>query len=680
MKLPAADYTEENKQDVKVKTPKSKKVKGEKKVNSDVVQEALKKPRTRSVSLTLSDNGIEDSLTKAYVSPDKAVKKKKVKKTEKSEDQSVENGKEAVDEIPSEHKEGQFSNFPIRAKTIEKLQARGIKYLFPVQVKTFQKVLEGKDVIAKARTGTGKTLAFALPLVEKLETELPQKHRGRPPRVIVLAPTRELVNQVCKDFKSLTSSTLLSIHAFYGGVPFHPQEQALRNGIDILIGTPGRVLDWVNKNKLNTGQLQHVVLDEVDQMLDMGFADDVEQIISHSYQKGDADKQPQTLFFSATLPDWVKKTAAKYMQTMPPVIDLVGNSVNQTAKNVKHLAIRSYYSNRASDISRIIQFYSGESGRVMVFCETKKDVDELAMCPDIKQNKEKLHGDVKQAARESVLAQFRAGSVKVLITTNVAARGLDIKEVDVVIQTNPPTDIESYIHRSGRTGRAGKSGISICLYNPRNEGDLFRVERAARISFERVNLPSHDQLASRGIKEIISSMGQIDGEIIDKFRETAEELISARGPVETAAMLIAIATGNTKVKHQSLINSREGFVTYLYTTTATMRFKGYVYNVLNNRCPDISGSINSLTLTNDMKGAAFDLSQEDSAKYEASLLFEGKSDSIVKAKELPQLKSYVPPTGYAPSKGPRANGYGGFKRSFQRDNYYQPQNKKTKFD
>ncbi|XP_067939697.1 ATP-dependent RNA helicase DDX50-like isoform X2 [Watersipora subatra] len=681
---------------VSVKAVKSKKVKSSAKSSSESderaarLAEVLKKPRTRAVSLTLSENGInEEEPDQISAVAGEQKKKKKTKKLDKVKlektVEEVEESKVEEDGVPAEHSEGRFSNFPIREKTITKLKAKGIHYLFPVQVQTFKVVLEGKDVIAKARTGTGKTLAFALPLIEKLEREKPAVMRGRPPRVLVLAPTRELVNQVAKDFHSLS---YLSIHAFYGGVSMHTQGTALRSGIDILVGTPGRLLDWIGRGQLDVSKLEHVVLDEVDQMLDMGFAEDVENIISHSYNRGALNPNPQTLLFSATLPPWVKATAAKYMETMPPVIDLVGNSLNQTSTNVTHLAVRSHPADHAEHISRLIQFYSGDTGRAMVFCPTKKDVDSLSRCPEIKQNKDKLHGDVKQSSRESVLELFRQGQLKVLVTTNVAARGIDIPEVDLVIQTYPPprSDIESYIHRSGRTGRAGKSGISVCLYSFKNEWDLIEVEKFAKISFKRVNVPSSDQLANRGIKELTSSVEGLDEEVVAKFRESARELIEEKGAVDTVAALIALATGQSRISHESLITSKSGHITLHYTTTATIQFKGYVYNAIKNRCGDIGSLVMNMNLSKDNKGAVFDVSEETFEKYKSKLLFKTNSDSLVVAKTLPELYPYQQCNFSNPNKSAATrfnNGgrFGGFnkRRSFQGSNG-SSMNKRIKFD
>uniref|UniRef100_A0A3B3Z862 RNA helicase n=1 Tax=Periophthalmus magnuspinnatus TaxID=409849 RepID=A0A3B3Z862_9GOBI len=334
-----------------------------------------------------------------------------------------------------EQREGAFSNFRISQVTIDRLKARGVSYLFDIQVKTFDSVYDGGDVIAQARTGTGKTFSFAIPLVEKLQKDGADKTRGRAPKVLVLAPTRELAIQVAKDFKDVAKR--VAIACFYGGSSYNPQIDAIRNGIDILVGTPGRIKDHLQNHKLDLSKLKHVVLDEVDQMLDMGFAEQVEEILATSYKK-DSDSNPQTLLFSATCPDWVYEVAKKYMRPDCKHVDLIGKKMQKAATTVEHLAIACHWSQRAAVIGDVIQVYSGSHGRTIIFCETKKEANELAMNSSIKQSSQSLHGDIPQKQRELTLKGFRNGAFEVLVATNVAARGLDIPEVDLVVQCSPP--------------------------------------------------------------------------------------------------------------------------------------------------------------------------------------------------------------------------------------------------
>ncbi|TSP25434.1 Nucleolar RNA helicase 2 [Bagarius yarrelli] len=379
-----------------------------------------------------------------------------------------------------------------------------------------------------------------------------EKGKGRVPKVLVLAPTRELAIQVSKDFKDITKK--LSVHCFYGGSSYNPQVDAIRSGIDVLVGTPGRIKDHLQNNKLDLSQLKHVVLDEVDQMLDMGFADQVEEILSASYKKGD-DSNPQTLLFSATCPPWVYDVAKKYMRPQCVHVDLIGKKSQKAATTVEHLAIACHWSQRAAVIGDVVRVYSGSHGRAIVFCETKKEAHELSMNTSIKQSAQSLHGDIPQKQRELTLKGFRNGNFEVLVATNVAARGLDIPEVDLVVQCSPPKDVESYIHRSGRTGRAGRTGICICFYQRKEEDQLRYVEQKAGITFKRVGVPTANDIIKSSSKDAVRFLDSVPPSAVEHFRAAAERLIEERGAVEALAAALAHISGATSLEQRSLLNS-----------------------------------------------------------------------------------------------------------------------------
>uniref|UniRef100_A0A4W4EQT0 RNA helicase n=1 Tax=Electrophorus electricus TaxID=8005 RepID=A0A4W4EQT0_ELEEL len=473
-------------------------------------------------------------------------------KTIHSIDELMDSASDQSTEETPEQKEGAFSNFRISQDTIKLLQARGVTYLFDIQVKTFDSVYDGKDVIGQARTGTGKTFSFAIPLVEKLQSSSVDRNRGRAPKVLVLAPTRELAIQVTKDFKDITKK--LSVVCFYGGSSYNPQVDAIRNGIDVLVGTPGRIKDHLQNNKLDLSQLKHVVLDEVDQMLDMGFAEQVEEILSASYTK-DTESNPQTLLFSATCPAWVYDVAKKYMRSQYIHVDLIGKRTQKAATTVEHLAIACHWSQRAAVIGDVIQVYSGSHGRTIVFCETKKETNELSMNTSIKQSAQCLHGDIPQKQRELTLKGFRNGNFEVLIATNVAARGLDIPEVDLVMQCSPPKDVESYIHRSGRTGRAGRTGICICFYQRKEEDQLRYVEQKSGITFKRVGVPTANDIVKSSSKDAVRYLDSVPAAALEYFRSAAVRLIEERGAVEALAAALAHISGATSLEQRSLLNS-----------------------------------------------------------------------------------------------------------------------------
>ena len=541
----------------------------------------------------------------------------------------------AVDESPEVL--GKFSNFNISEQTIDCLEKKGVSYLFPIQIKTFDHIYNGKDVIGQARTGTGKTLAFAIPIVERLQrSDVPLEY-GRSPRVIALAPTRELVIQINKDFKDISRS--LSTLSVYGGTPYLPQERALRNGVDIVVGTPGRVLDHVEKSKLILSKVEHVILDEVDQMLDMGFADIVDEILKYAYM--DREEQPQTLLFSATCPEWVQHTARKYMRPEETVrVDTIGSSVIRTATTVKHLSIRCLFSELKACIGDVVQLYSGKHGRALVFTDRKSEANQLVHCNSLQaQNAQVLHGDVEQKQREITLKAFRDGKIHCLVATNVAARGLDIPEVDLVVQTSPPSDIDSYIHRSGRTGRAGRDGVCICFFEPRHKEKLQKVERAAGIKFQQVGPPQPTDLIDSACNDAMKSIEAVSKKLVNQFLDSAKTVANETegGALQALAAALAHMSGATELTSRSLLDAQPNRRTWLFSSR-TKIFASSVFSALETRCsPEIRNLVMNLRMTTDEKSAVFDI--PDSWTDEIRSLWKDTPYLTLKiASELPPLK------------------------------------------
>ncbi|XP_036885036.1 nucleolar RNA helicase 2 [Sturnira hondurensis] len=558
--------------------PKPKKMKKEKEMNGEIGEKSSK-----------LKNGF------SFSGPD----------SNSNEAASEESNSELEQEIPVEQKEGAFSNFPISEETIKLLKARGVTFLFPIQAKTFHHVYSGKDLIAQARTGTGKTFSFAIPLIEKLLRELQDRKRGRAPQVLVLAPTRELANQVSKDFSDITKK--LAVACFYGGTPYGGQIDRMRNGIDILVGTPGRIKDHLQNGKLDLTKLKHVVLDEVDQMLDMGFADQVEEILSVAYKK-DSEDNPQTLLFSATCPHWVFNVAKKYMKSTYEQVDLIGKKTQKAAITVEHLAVKCHWTQRAAVIGDVIRVYSGFHGRTIVFCETKKDAQELSQNVSIRQDAQSLHGDIPQKQREITLKGFRNGDFGVLVATNVAARGLDIPEVDLVIQSSPPKDVESYIHRSGRTGRAGRTGVCICFYQHKEEYQLAQVEQKAGIKFKRIGVPSATEIIKASSKDAIRLLDSVPPTAISHFKQSAEKLIEEKGAVEALAAALAHISGATSVDQRSLINSEAGFVTMILKCSIEMPNISYAWKELKEQLgEEIDSKVKGMVFLKGKQGVCFDV-------------------------------------------------------------------------
>jgi ATP-dependent RNA helicase DDX21 len=506
----------------------------------------------------------------------------------KQQDKMIE--KNGIDETPNgaktgslpihltddDQEKGNFQNFNISKKTIKKLQDRNVDFLFPVQTQSYKYIHDQEDCLVQAYTGTGKTLAFSIPIVELLQNDKTVKLvRGRAPRVLVLAPTRELTKQISDDFQTIVND--LSVVTIYGGKKYEDQENSIRNGCDILVATPGRLKDIVDKGRLDLTKVKHVILDEVDRMLDMGFIDDVEEILGHIFTSN-RETKPQFIVFSATMPNWVHKTTKKYMSKDFHTIDLVKGNTQKTSATVEHLAVLCTYQDRGGVINSLVQIYSSSSldGRAIVFCETKKEADELSVSHDIKAEAHVLHGDIPQDKRELVLKKFREGKYRLLITTDVAARGLDIPEVDLVIVTAPPKDVESYIHRSGRTGRAGAPGKCICLYKSNQIRDLRRVEMEAGMQFTRIEPPGTADVLIASSADAAKALDNVTDVARAHFREAAEKILKTRNAVDALSAALACISGTTHIVPRSLLTKKENYTTYMLTVTDDMKGPGLV--------------------------------------------------------------------------------------------------------
>ncbi|KAE8590893.1 hypothetical protein XENTR_v10018244 [Xenopus tropicalis] len=502
------------------------------------------------------------------------------------------------EEINQEKIDGDFSKFPISKDTIKNLQAKGVSYLFPIQSKTFHTAYSGKDVVVQARTGTGKTFSFAIPLVERLNEDQQPLARGRAPRVIILTPTRELAIQITNEIRSITKK--LKVCCFYGGTPYQQQVFSIKEGFDFLVGTPGRVRDLVQNYRLDLTVLKHVVLDEVDMMFDMGFSEQVEEILSVRY-KPDPEENPQTLLFSATCPDWMYNVAKKYMKKQFEKIDLVGHRSQKAAITVEHLAIECTRSQKAAVLGDIVQVYSGSHGKSIIFCDSKLEAHELATnCGSLKQSAKPLHGDLQQKEREVILKGFRQGSFEVLVATNVAARGLDIPEVDLVVLYSAPKEADAYVHRSGRTGRAGRTGICISLYEPRERHYLRNVERSTGITFKRVGIPSLLNVAKSSSADAIKSLDSVPADVIEHFKEYAQELIEKKGALTALAAALAHISGATSIKQRSLLNMEAGYVTITLKSSVQIHNLSYAWRSIKEQLgEDIDSKIHRMCLLKD---------------------------------------------------------------------------------
>lgn len=534
-----------------------------------------------------------------------------------------------------------LDNFDLSAPVKSLLRARGIEALFPIQADCLTPLIEGKDLVGRARTGCGKTLAFVLPIIERLARDTPavngRRPHGRCPSVVVLAPTRELAKQVAVDFEQFAPAASLATVCLYGGTAYAPQEGMLRRGVDVVIGTPGRVKDHLERGTLKLKDLKFRVLDECDEMLNMGFVDDVEKILNAGVDCASV----QTLLFSATLPRWVQDITKRFLKPGFKTVDLVGDQKMKASTSVRHLLLPAHWSQRASLVTELVKCY-GVCGRTIVFTDTKNDANELASALAEIVGARPLHGDIAQGQREATLAGFRSGKFSVLVATDVAARGLDIKEVELVIQTEPPKDPETYIHRSGRTGRAGGSGISITLVDRKKEGLIPYIQNKAGVTFERIGAPQPADMAAMAAERAVDAVRAVDISAVEFFRDAAKSLLTGDTPVEDVlAAALAKITGHTEIKPRSLLTAHEDFVTLQFVCPHEVDKPGFVFSFLRRNIPDEDtlNEVKRMTLTVDGKGAVFDVPHALKDQFMKKCGGEDEEQPrLIMPKKLPQIK------------------------------------------
>ncbi|MDX8341638.1 DEAD/DEAH box helicase [Draconibacterium sp. IB214405] len=389
-----------------------------------------------------------------------------------------------------------FETMGLKAEILGAIQELGFENPTPVQEKTIPFLLESdQDMVALAQTGTGKTAAFGLPIVQQFDSSV------KVPQALILSPTRELALQIAKDLENFSKNINgAKIATLYGGSDIRQQIKALESGAQIVVGTPGRTLDLIKRNKLRVHDIQWVVLDEADEMLSMGFKDDLDAILK------DTPVEKQTLLFSATMPKEIVRIANTYMAD-PHEIS-VGKK-NTAAENVEH----NYYLVHARDryiaLKRVADINPNIYG--IIFCRTRaetKDVADKLMQDGY--NADALHGDLSQAQRDHVMSRFRSKHLQMLVATDVAARGLDVNELTHVINYNLPDDPEVYIHRSGRTGRAGKKGVSITLIHMREKGKLRDVEKKVGKKFTKVPVPQGKEICEKQLFNLIDRVEKVE--------------------------------------------------------------------------------------------------------------------------------------------------------------------------
>jgi ATP-dependent RNA helicase DeaD len=406
-----------------------------------------------------------------------------------------------------------FKDLGLGEEILKAIGEMGYETPTPVQEKAIPQILANRqDVVALAQTGTGKTAAFSLPILEQIDTQ------SNKPQVLILSPTRELGIQIAKNVEQYTKylENVKSV-AVYGGSSIEAQIRQIKRGVQIVVGTPGRTLDLIRRKQLDFSSIRFLILDEADEMLSMGFSEDLNSILEGTPE----DKQ--TLLFSATMPPEIQRIAQNYMSDYK---EITVGSKNSGAKNVEH----HYYQIKARDrykaLKRIVDFYPNIYG--IVFCRTRKETKDVAdSLMEEGYNSDAIHGDMSQPQREYVMKRFRNKQLQILVATDVAARGVDVNDLTHVINYNLPDDPEVYVHRSGRTGRAGKEGISVAIIHSREQFKLKQVQKMVGKQFFKKLIPSGVEICQKQLFSLIGKLQNVEiqeGEIADFLPKIYEQL------------------------------------------------------------------------------------------------------------------------------------------------------------
>jgi len=639
---------------------------------------------------------------------------------------------------------------------IDILSSKGITHFTPVQGEAFDPIVARRDVIGRSRTGTGKTLAFGLPSMTRMveytrdsgkRESNGRMAKGRKPSMIILCPTRELARQVQDELKQVGRPLGLFVEVFHGGVSYDPQARALRNGLDIVVGTPGRVIDHLGRGNLDLSEIETVVLDEADEMLNMGFADDVEHILEGV---GSAlEEKTQCLLFSATTPPWVKEIGRNYQKDVLHIDSTTEEGGARVAKTVRHCAVQlpPGVSTKQSMLEDIIAVEiskdaedddedvngSDESnpiaaaaakkkkssnnamqqkvfGKTIVFTETKRQADELVSGGVFKSlSAQALHGDVGQKQRDATLNAFRAGAFNVLVATDVAARGIDIQDVDLVVQMDPPRDTDTYVHRSGRTGRAGQKGVSVLMFNRPQARDIVRIERSLGhgFKFDLVGPPTIEAALKAAARTSAIASKAIPDETAQHFKQSAAKLLAEGEDPEDviARCLAAISRRSTEVISRSLITGESGMTTVEMTNKKgrSVNPNDVMFTVgklsrMSNQDGELSfdSDVGRIQMNREKGSAMFDMGVEDAKnliEFSKDIEAGGAVFQLVKQLEVDRDRNFGrPPNDRRGGGGGRYNnsrggglykgrggrqGGGGYRNS---NNYHGGQNRRSKYD
>ncbi len=424
-----------------------------------------------------------------------------------------------------------FTSLNLREELVQAITALGYAEPTPIQATIIPIMLRGADVIGQAQTGTGKTAAFAFPILQNFT---PQRHI----QALILAPTRELALQVADSITVYGKHLDVRVLAVYGGQPYGPQISRLNRGVDVVVGTPGRLLDLMERKALNIKHIRTLVLDEADEMLNMGFMEDVEKILAET------PAERQTTLFSATMPPRIRSLANRFMRD-PQHVNIKRDTLTLESTEQRYYLVHE--SDKTNALTRLFEIEPIKSA--LIFARTRAETSSLANELVVRGiPAEAIHGDLDQRAREAVLSRFRSNQLKVLVATDVAARGLDIEDISHVFNYHLPDDAEVYVHRIGRTGRAGKTGVAITLISPREKRRLREVEALTKQPIKKMELPTTAEIHRHREAELVEKVkiwlgrGRFKREL-----EMVQELIAAgHDPLNVAAAALKIARADEK--------------------------------------------------------------------------------------------------------------------------------------
>ena len=421
-------------------------------------------------------------------------------------------------------KKKRFNELGLSAKVLEAINKKGFEEPTAIQALTIPVMLrDDTNIIAQAQTGTGKTAAFGLPLIEMINAD------SKTVQALILAPTRELAIQVSEEINSLKGKKDIKIVPIYGGQSIDQQLRRLKKGVHIVVGTPGRIIDHLNRRTLKLGEIEHLILDEADEMLNMGFIEDMEKIMKYTNPK------KRTLLFSATMPKRIKDLAHKYMEGY----EFLAVKAEQLTTNLtEQIYFEVKVSDRFEALCRIIDIEDEFYG--LVFCRTKSNVDSVSgHLIDRGYDAGAIHGDISQAQRERTLDKFRKQRVRILIATDVAARGIDVINLTHVINYSLPQDPESYVHRIGRTGRAGSEGTAITFITPSEYNKLMHIQRFAKTDIKKSKVPQVKDIIESKKKKIHDDLTAVlNDKIYPNYYNWAKKLLENNNPPEILAAIL----------------------------------------------------------------------------------------------------------------------------------------------